>query len=151
MLLVFSVKKDNCALSKYHCALCSLTLRCVSALCYSARQSKVSLQGGGTVRGCWCLQKRKRGAKIMLLCTVEISIWSALCTLHCYSAVGQCCSAWWKKGGRLLVSVAEEREAKKVYKCAVFKYQLCVHFALLCQCCTARLRRSESLLMLAAE
>ena len=113
VLLVFSVKKDTVKIS-HVCALCSLTLRCVSALCYSARQSKVSLQDGGTVRGCRCLQKRKRGAKIMLLCSVKISIWSALCTLHCYSAVGQCCSAWWKKGARLLVSVAEEREAKKV-------------------------------------
>ena len=40
------------------------------------------------------------------------------------------CCRQGKKGERMLVSVAEEREAKKVYKCAVFKYQLCVHFAL---------------------
>ena len=39
----------------------------------------------------------------MLVCTVQISNGSALCTLHCYSAVGQCCSARWRNGERLLL------------------------------------------------
>ena len=55
----------------------------------------------------------------MLVCTVQISNGSALCTLHCYSAVGQCCSAWWRNGERLLVPVAVERGAKIMLLCSV--------------------------------
>ena len=80
VLLVFSVKKDNCAPSRYH-----MCVQFGSALWFC------------TVLQCKAIQLLKSESLLMLAVKRRLRKWlralHTLCTLHCYCAVRQCCSA----------------------------------------------------------